>query len=979
MRFFFLLLVLTSVAFAEFSLTVAKKPSVFREAVVECQLHGRFLIRDLTLTFYNEGQRVAEGDLTCPLEVGEEIVSFAMDVNGVRREGVVVPKKRGRVAYERIVRRGVDPGLIEVNEVTNEFRTQVFPIPVKGTKTVWIKTVQMVEAGEVTVWPKGLGRPEKWSFSLETAGGEGGAFKENQSGDSASVPVSKMSWKATEDLAYRSDHGDLHFLEKVAPKFSAESLEIWFDGATEMSPKVAGRLGQLLKLYKDAKVTLRVFREEVGEAQEFDLAGGRSAELFQELSKIPRIGMARPRGLPWKTVHADAVIFITDGAFVSGRAGLGETACPLHVIDSGKGTSEWLRCQALRSGGGWHSLAQLDPIMGPSATGAMELGKVMNRWVGLRPSVEGLETPIGDWLWARLKSQKMKDEGVARLKIDQFNHRHGVMDSSSSMIVLETARQYREFGFVPPKEDVKLYQEWLGFQRKREDEKKRDFDDLAKAWERRCDALGGAVIPLGERIKIDVETKLKRLKKIETFNEDADLVSLAPVRKELFSIRELCGDGIKKDEIPRIKEHFAKLVELEEGLKVEVPWIDITVGGQVKKPGVLTLYPGVTLYHAIQEAGGETPFGAINRVKLYRNGQVYTYNLKMDKHKGVKLYPGDLVEVPQKQWMGNGGSAGKEVAPFAEEEPLKMVFEKGDANPSKYYVQALAKVLSDDSQWEDQYRVYRSTFGWRADFYLNVIEFLREKNEVVKARKVAGDLAEHMPENPEILRRAAKAYRRIGEMELSYELFLRVAELLPEDAISHYDLARIEDLRGNAEEAVTHYWKAITFKDSHYTWGRSLVALEELNAVLSKTGLRGEDYGIDPRLICHVPVDLRVVLEWDADQSNIDILTRRLSDGWLSPALGVQELPGAWWSGNVTKGYGPESLSLRGLFPGGYSFGARFYGDWNDKDISTVTAEIRVIRNFGTAEETEEVRALRLEEKTHGEILKAQVVLPGWE
>ena len=76
-----------------------------------------------------------------------------------------------------------------------------------------------------------------------------------------------------------------------------------------------------------------------------------------------------------------------------------------------------------------------------------------------------------------------------------------------------------------------------------------------------------------------------------------------------------------------------------------------TVGGSVTNPGQQQWTEGMTLYAAVQSAR-VTPFGAINRVKLHRNGTVYTYNLKKDAHKGVKIYPNDLVEVPAKNWRG---------------------------------------------------------------------------------------------------------------------------------------------------------------------------------------------------------------------------------------------------------------------------------------------------------------------------------------
>ncbi|MDB4508223.1 hypothetical protein N9051_01425 [Akkermansiaceae bacterium] len=66
---------------------------------------------------------------------------------------------------------------------------------------------------------------------------------------------------------------------------------------------------------------------------------------------------------------------------------------------------------------------------------------------------------------------------------------------------------------------------------------------------------------------------------------------------------------------------------------------------------------------------------------------------------------------------------------------------------------------------------------------------------------------------------------------------------------------------------------------------------------------------------------------------------------------------------NITAGYGSESQSFADLIPGDYEFSARFYGDWRDNDMSTATAELEVIRHFGTPKETRERHAIRLTEK----------------
>ena len=78
----------------------------------------------------------------------------------------------------------------------------------------------------------------------------------------------------------------------------------------------------------------------------------------------------------------------------------------------------------------------------------------------------------------------------------------------------------------------------------------------------------------------------------------------------------------------------------------------LTVGGKVRVPGPKPFTRGMTLFDAVMAAGGPTEFGAINRVKLYRNGRVYTYDLTKGDHKLLKVYPRDTIDIPQKNWIG---------------------------------------------------------------------------------------------------------------------------------------------------------------------------------------------------------------------------------------------------------------------------------------------------------------------------------------
>lgn len=78
----------------------------------------------------------------------------------------------------------------------------------------------------------------------------------------------------------------------------------------------------------------------------------------------------------------------------------------------------------------------------------------------------------------------------------------------------------------------------------------------------------------------------------------------------------------------------------------------IHLGGQVRGPGPKPFRKGLTLYQAVQAAGGATEFGSMKRVKLFRNGRQTIYDLTKAQFMNVPVQPNDTIEVPQKNVIG---------------------------------------------------------------------------------------------------------------------------------------------------------------------------------------------------------------------------------------------------------------------------------------------------------------------------------------
>lgn len=74
----------------------------------------------------------------------------------------------------------------------------------------------------------------------------------------------------------------------------------------------------------------------------------------------------------------------------------------------------------------------------------------------------------------------------------------------------------------------------------------------------------------------------------------------------------------------------------------------VVVGGQVRRPGPVAFAQELTLWGAIQAAGGPTEFGSMRRVKVTRNGEQRTYDVTKPQFKQIPMQRNDAIEVPQK-------------------------------------------------------------------------------------------------------------------------------------------------------------------------------------------------------------------------------------------------------------------------------------------------------------------------------------------
>jgi uncharacterized protein DUF2135 len=147
--------------------------------------------------------------------------------------------------------------------------------------------------------------------------------------------------------------------------------------------------------------------------------------------------------------------------------------------------------------------------------------------------------------------------------------------------------------------------------------------------------------------------------------------------------------------------------------------------------------------------------------------------------------------------------------------------------------------------------------------------------------------------------------------------------------------------------------------------GIEVVALMEANRVLAivereHLSLRAH-VALDPRLRRALDVDLRIVLAWDTDMTDMDLWVTEPSGEKCSYQHKLTAI-GGHLSRDMTSGYGPEEYAVRRAKPGAYQIQADYYSSSSASLLGPTTAQATIVTDYGRPNERSESVTVRLTE-----------------
>ena len=946
----------------------AEQPVRLASLQVDVEVSGGAAETRVQMVFFNPNPRILEGKLQFPLAPGQVVSGFALDVDGRLRAAVPVEKARAQQVFEDIARRRVDPGLLQTT-IGNNYELRIYPLLPGTTRTVELRIVEPA-AGRLQV-PLGYAdRVDSLALSLRVPGAAsapeligagtlglrfepqaGGGFVARSTRHDVALPKEPLALRlpASQDAAVASEERDgqsFFTLELPVPQRPAarplpRRVQIVWDASGSAANRQIDRELALLDAYfaaaRDTSVSLVRVADTAAAPIRFEVHGGDWAALRRALETTVYDGASNLGAVRHDGVSAEALWF-SDGLANYGAPWRLAFPVPVFAINSAA-SSDQAALQALADASGGRSidlatttrriaadalLRRGSEVASVSALGARDLVVQSQSAAAGRLVVAGVLTTADAEVTIRLRDSS---GAVTTRVVPVRAGRH-----PSRLAALQWAR----------------------------------LTLASLEGEARTNKV--RIREIGKRFGLATrETSLIVLEQLEDY-----------VRQEIeppAELRAAYDRAVAAAGKRRVDSDAARLAQVVRRFEARVAWWNRDFPkGDRPAPLQVAIAQGaanaIGSLSAPQEARrqrGDAPIDALKDVEREASRRPMPATAAAPPPSG--FVQAEKAESDSKSRLGESS--------LRADDAISRVKKAGAADtgattisiamtPAAAASGAIKRLQS--ARPEDWARIYldeRRANETSVGFFLDAAEFFLAKGDrdhrAVGLRALS-NLAELDLQNRQVLRLLAYRLQQAGEIDSAVPILERVVELAPNEPQSHRDLGLALADAGQAQAAVERLYTVVTGAWDARFADVDLIALGELNAVVDKARRAGRPVdvrAIDPRLLRNLPLDVRVVLAWDADNTDVDlhVIDANGEEVYYGHNASYQ---GGTITRDATGGYGPEEFALKVAKPGRYRVEANFFGHRQQVLTTGTGLMLWLSSGFGTAAQKDQRTTIRV-------------------
>ncbi len=279
---------------------------------------------------------------------------------------------------------------------------------------------------------------------------------------------------------------------------------------------------------------------------------------------------------------------------------------------------------------------------------------------------------------------------------------------------------------------------------------------------------------------------------------------------------------------------------------------------------------------------------------------------------------------------------------------------------------------------DNDYAVYlklRPEYIHTPAFYFDMADWFFKHNDRERAILILTSIADLELENASLFRLLGYRLKEYGEYAMEAYVCQKVIQWRPMEPQSYRDYALALADNKNYQAALDSLHGVLTRFYAQNIAGQSNgieeVIVTEINQLISKhpnlkTGK------ITKKLIQKIPVDIRVVINWNMNNTDIDLHVTD-PNGEICYYSNRETTLGGRISQDITQGYGPEQFLLKKAVKGKYGVFVNYYGDSQVKAEGPSTIMAEIYTRYAGKTEQRQVVCLQLSKENKQENGKVKV------